>query len=111
MPVELNYFNPDYKILPGMFCKVYWPTRRREASCFVPISAVVSTQLDTFVCKVKNDTVEWVSVRKGQIMDNMVEIFGKIQEGDLVAKEASEELLNQTKVIPVKVGAVGNTGN
>lgn len=102
MPVELNYFNPDYKVLPGMFCKVYWPTRRREPSLFVPVSAVVSTQLDTFVCKVKNDEVEWVSVRKGQIMDDMVEVFGKLSDGDLVAKEASEELVSQTKVIPVK---------
>lgn len=102
MPVELNYFNPDYKVLPGMFCKVYWPTRRREPSLFVPVSSVVSSQLDTFVCKIKDDEVEWVSVRKGQIMDNMVEVFGKISEGDLVAKEASEELVPQTKVIPVK---------
>lgn len=102
MPVELNYFNPDYKVLPGMFCKVYWPTRRREPSLFVPVSSVVSSQLDTFVCKIKDGEVEWVSVRKGQIMDNMVEVFGKISEGDLVAKEASEELVPQTKVIPVK---------
>ncbi len=66
MPVELNYFNPKYKILPGMFCKVYWPTRRRESSLFVPISAVVTTPLDTFVCRVKDGVVEWVSVTKGQ---------------------------------------------
>ncbi len=68
----------------------------------MPVSSVVSSQLDTFVCKIKDGEVEWVSVRKGQIMDNMVEVFGKISEGDLVAKEASEELVPQTKVIPVK---------
>lgn len=101
MPVELNYFNPDYAILPGMFCKVYWPTRRRETSLFVPISAVVSTPLNTFVCKIKHDMVEWVTVRKGQLMGNMVEIFGDIQAGDLVAKEGSEELANHSKVNPV----------
>ncbi len=26
MPVELNFLNPDFKVLPGMFCKVYQPT-------------------------------------------------------------------------------------
>ncbi len=98
MPVELNYFNPDYKILPGMFCKVYWPTRRRESSLFVPISAVATTPLDTFVCKVKNNIVEWVSVTKGQIMNGMVEIFGNLHEGDMVAERATEELQNESRV-------------
>ncbi len=101
MPVELNYLNPDFKVLPGMFCKVYWPTRRRQSSLFVPSSAVVSTPLNTFVCKIKNDVVEWVTVRKGQIMDDMVEVFGDLHEGDLVAQEGSEELDNQSKVNPV----------
>lgn len=101
MPVELNFLNPDFKVLPGMFCKVYWPTRRRDSSLFVPVSAVVSTPLNTFVCKIKNDVVEWVTVRKGQIMDGMVEVFGDLHEGDLVAQEGSEELDNQSRVNPV----------
>jgi membrane fusion protein, multidrug efflux system len=101
MPVELNFLNPDYKILPGMFCKVYWPTRREQKSLFVPVSAVVSTPLDTFVCRVNNDRIEWVSVRKGQIMDGMVEIFGNVREGDIVAQQGSEELQNQSRVQPI----------
>lgn len=100
MPVELNFLNPDFKILPGMFCKVYWPTRRRESSLFVPVSSVVSTPLNTFVCRVKDDVIEWVTVRKGQLMDGMVEVFGDLKEGELVAKEGSEELDNQSKVNP-----------
>ena len=102
MPVELNYFNPDYKILPGMFCKIFWPTRRPDASLFVPLSAVVATPLNTFVCRVKNDTVEWVNVRKGQLMKGEIEIFGPIDAGDLVALHGSEELENQSSVTPVK---------
>ncbi|MBY0357482.1 MAG: efflux RND transporter periplasmic adaptor subunit [Candidatus Obscuribacterales bacterium] len=98
MPVELNYFNPDYKILPGMFCKVYWPTRRHESSLFVPTTAVVSTPLETFVCRVKGDIIEWTSVSTGQVMDGMVQVFGDLNEGDLVARQASEELENQSRV-------------
>lgn len=100
MPVELNYFNPDYKILPGMFCKIYWPTRRREESMFVPVSSVVSTPLNTFVCRVKNGQVEWVNVRKGQLMHGAIEIFGPIIKNDQVALHASEELENQSFVTP-----------
>lgn len=98
MPVELNYFNPDYQILPGMFCRVHWPTRRRDSSLFVPASAVVSTPMETFVCGVKDGIVDWISVKTGQAMDGMIEVFGKVQEGDLVAKKASEELENQSRV-------------
>jgi RND family efflux transporter MFP subunit len=98
MPVELNYFNPDYAILPGMFCKVYWPTRRRESSLFVPISAVVSSPLNTFVCKIQGNEINWVSVRKGETMGDSVEIFGDIHAGDIVAENGSEELVNHSKV-------------
>ena len=80
--------------------KLYWPTRRRETSMFVPISAVVTTPLDTFVCKVKDGVVEWVSVNKGQIMNGMVEVFGNLHEGEMVAKQASEELQNESRVRP-----------
>jgi RND family efflux transporter MFP subunit len=107
MPVELNYYNPDYEVLPGMFCKIYWPTRRRDTSLFVPVSAVVTSPLNTFVCKIAGGEIHWVPVRKGQNMDNLVEIFGNIKEDDVVAKEGSEELVNHSKVRAV----VQNTDN
>ncbi len=34
-------------------------------------------------------------------MEGMVEVFGKIQEGDMVAKQASEELQNESRVKPL----------
>ena len=87
MPVELNYFNADYSILPGMFCKVYWPSRRREPSNFVPITSVVASPANTFVCRIKAEQVDWVPVKKGQVMGSTVEIFGDVNPGDVVAIE------------------------
>ncbi|MBX9687252.1 MAG: efflux RND transporter periplasmic adaptor subunit [Candidatus Obscuribacterales bacterium] len=101
MPVELNFLNPDYKIVPGMFTKIYWPSRRRSESLFVPVSSVVSTPLTTFVCKVVDGRIEWVNVTKGELMKDQVEVFGNLKEGDLVALEGSEELQNQSRVTPV----------
>jgi len=94
MPVELNFFNPDYKILPGMFCEVEWPTRRQAPSLFVPVTAVVSSLINTYVCKINNGIIETVPVKKGQTMGGLVEVFGELHQGDLVAKQASEELQN-----------------
>ncbi len=112
MPVELNFLNPKFKIVPGMFTKIYWPSRRRETSLFVPLSAVVSTPLNTFVCKVADDRVQWVSVKKGEIMNDLVEVFGDLKEGDLVAQNGSEELQNQSRVKPIskplKVGSAAS---
>lgn len=104
MPVELNYWNPDNRILPGMFCEVLWPTRRKAPTLFVPMSAVVSSTLMDFVCCVKDGVVKWVQVQKGQSMKDMVEIFGDIKEGELVALQGSDELRPGTPVKPIVIG-------
>lgn len=101
MPVELNYWNADYKIFPGAFCRAYWPTRRRAETLFVPLSAVVTTTLESYVCKIANGAIQWVKVNKGQNMGNLVEVFGDLSEGDMVALTGSEELRPGTAVTPV----------
>jgi RND family efflux transporter MFP subunit len=98
MDVELNFLNPDYKVLPGMFCEVYWPTRRRERSLFVPLSAVVSTPLQNFICRVENNVIKRVPVQKAEIMNGMVEVFGDIKDGELVVQDANEELTDNERV-------------
>jgi RND family efflux transporter MFP subunit len=105
MPVELNYWNNDLKILPGMFCEVYWPTKRPSPTMFVPNTAVDTTStLETFVCRIdKNNKIDWVKVTKGQMMGNRVEVFNArnkygatqpdpLKPGDTVALKAGEQL-------------------
>jgi RND family efflux transporter MFP subunit len=108
MPVELNYFNPKYTILPGMFCQVFWPVRRHDFSMFVPEAAVVTTPLASFVCKIEDGVVERVSVAKGQIMEGMVEVFGDLKEGDLVAGRASDELESGTHVKVIRPKSIAD---
>lgn len=99
MPVELNYFNKDLKIFPGMFCEIYWPTKRDEKTLFVPTTAVQNTSLiEKFVLRIRNNRVEWVKVTTGQSMGLLTEIFGDIAEGDIVAVEGSDEIQPNTEV-------------
>ena len=102
MPVELNYWNHNNRILPGMFCEVYWPTRRQHNTLFVPTSAVENTStLETFVNRVRADnTIEWVKVKRGLSMGNMIEVFGDVKAGDIVALHATDSLQAGTKVEP-----------
>lgn len=111
MPVELNYWNHGLKILPGMFCEVYWPTKRPNQTMFVPNTAVDTTStLETFVCRVnKNNEIEWVKVTKGQTMGNRVEVFNVVgadttvaplQPGDVITLKAGEQLTVGMKVVP-----------
>jgi RND family efflux transporter MFP subunit len=104
MPVELNYWNPERRVLPGMFCEVYWPTKRQHPTFFVPSNAVDTTStLETFLNRVnKNDEIEWVPVKRGQQMGNMIEVFGEIKEGDWVALKGDDSLKPGTKVHPVE---------
>ncbi len=103
MPVELNYWNTDNRILPGMFCEVLWPTRRHTPTLFVPLSSVVTTTLMDFVCLIRRDEIAWVKVKRGQTMDSLIEVFGDIREGDLVALQGSDELRPGMEVKPVLV--------
>lgn len=106
MPVELNYLNDNWRILPGMFCQVYWPTRRREPSLFLPPSAVETTStLATFVCRVNGDETEWVPVTRGELMDGLTEVFGNLKEGDLVALRCTDALKPHTRVKAIVAAA------
>jgi hypothetical protein len=102
MPVELNYWQKEFGVLPGMFCEVYWPTHRQHPSLMVPSTAVETTStLENFVCRVKPDNViEWVKVKRGLMMNNMIEVFGDLHEGETVALKGTDELTAGTKIDP-----------
>ncbi len=84
-----------------MFADVSWPVKRSGPSLFVPPGAIVQSTERTFVARVRDGVVEQVPVQRGATQGDLVEVFGALQAGDLVAKRGSEELRNGTKVQPV----------
>ena len=99
MPVELDVDNTSGKLAPGMYSEVAWPTKRPEPSLFVPRSAVATTTERTFVIRIRDGIAEWVDVKRGTLLENLVEIFGEIKEGDMVAVRGTDELRPGTRVI------------
>lgn len=100
MPVELDVPNPAGKLSPGMFAEVAWTMRRRQPSLFVPPSAVATTTERTFVVRIRNGQAEWVDVKRGAAMKQLVEVFGDLRAGDQVAVRGTDELRAGTRVTP-----------
>jgi RND family efflux transporter MFP subunit len=92
MPVELDVLNRDGRLSPGSFATVSWPLERSYPTLFVPASAVTTDQQHTFVIRVRNNKVEWVTVQTGQSLNGDIEIFGELVFGDQVVKVASDAI-------------------
>jgi membrane fusion protein, multidrug efflux system len=106
MPVELDVINDSARLAPGMFPEVIWPTTRPRPSLFVPASAIATTTERVFVVRIRNGATEWVDVKRGLSMGDLVEVFGDLQENDVVAMRGTDELRSG---IPVNVKQAPNT--
>ena len=91
MPVEMNVYNDNGELEPGMFANVVWPVTRPYKTLFVPASAVVSNLKDTFVDGVRNGKVCRVPVKRGQTMGDLVEVAGNLKQGDIVVLRGTDE--------------------
>ncbi len=105
MPVELDVANPSGRLAPGMYAEVAWPARRPQPSLFVPSSAVATTTERTFVIRIREGEAEWVDVKRGAAMGDMVEVFGNLEQGDQVAMRGTDELRAGTHVVVKQVSA------
>jgi RND family efflux transporter MFP subunit len=99
MQVELDVLNPRLTLAPGMFAEVQWPISRAHTSLFVPTTAVVRTTERQFVVRIRNGVAEWVDVRRGEVNGNLIEVFGDLREGDVVAQRGSDEIRPGTKIV------------
>lgn len=102
MAVELDVMNPDGSLAPGMYPAVKWPVRRPRPSILVPRTSVVTTTERTFVIRDRNGRAEWVDVRKGILEGDLVEVFGNLKPGDIVARRGTDELREGTPLRPGK---------
>ena len=98
MPVELDVVNRDGRLASGMFPEVLWPVHRSEPTLVVPTTAVARTTEGTFVVRLRNGNVEWVTVQTGEAAGNLIEVFGKLQAGDEIANRGTDELRPGSRV-------------
>ncbi len=92
MAVELDVFNRDGSLSPGMYPSVKWPIRSARSVLLVPKTAVVTTTERTFVIRNRNGRAEWVDVRKGVADTDRIEVSGDLKPGDLIVQRATDEI-------------------
>jgi len=92
LPVELDVFNRDGSLSPGMYPSVKWPIRRAQPALFVPKTSVVITTERTFVIRDRDGHAEWVDVKKGAADGDLIEVTGNLQAGDKVVRRGTDEL-------------------
>jgi membrane fusion protein, multidrug efflux system len=99
MPVELDVSNSPPRLSPGMYAEVVWPVRRKQSSLFVPPSAIATTTERAFVIRIRNGVTEWVDVKRGEPMGDLIEVFGALEAGDEVAVRGTDELRQGVQVV------------
>ncbi|MEJ5367567.1 MAG: efflux RND transporter periplasmic adaptor subunit [Bryobacteraceae bacterium] len=92
MAVELDVPNPGGALAPGLFAEVQWPVQSAGRVFVVPASGVVRTTERIFVIRVRDGRAEWVNVRPGARQEGRWEVYGPLREGDLVVKNATDEI-------------------
>lgn len=96
--IEMDVTNDNKRLLPGMVANVIIPLSTKDSTFILPKTAIVSSQERVFVIKVVNNKAEWVDVKKGRENDGKVEVFGDLSAGDLIVKQANEEVRNGSTV-------------
>jgi membrane fusion protein, multidrug efflux system len=90
MMVELDV--SDKTLAPGMYPTVDWPVGSNDSDLFVPSTSVVTTTQRTFVIAAVHGHAHWIDVRKGPVAGERVAIRGPIAEGQLVVRQATDEI-------------------
>lgn len=74
--------------------------RRDYSTLFVPASAVANDLERAFVIRVENNRVDWVDVKTGLRSGNLIEVFGKLKDGDEIAVRGTDQVRPGAAVTP-----------
>ncbi len=102
MPVELDVRNSDGLLAPGMYPTVLWPVHSSRTALLVPPTSIVTTTERVFVIRDNNGRAQWVNVRKGPTVGNLIEVQGDLKPGDDVVDHASDEIREGTELNTTK---------
>lgn len=97
---EFIYPNTGNELKSGMFANASLKLGRKEKSFLVSPAAIATTLERRFVIRLNDGKTEWVDIRTGITVNDKVEIFGNLDEGDTLLARATDEIKPGTGVVP-----------
>ncbi|WP_353164411.1 efflux RND transporter periplasmic adaptor subunit [Empedobacter brevis] len=96
--IEADFINRNNVLKPYMVAEANIPLQHTTPTFFVPKMAVVESGMGIYVIRVENGKTKNIPVSKGRLMEDKVEVFGELTEGDRILKMASEEMEEGTAI-------------
>jgi membrane fusion protein (multidrug efflux system) len=90
--VELDVYNRDNRLAPGMYADVLLESKGDPASLIVPKSAVVTSTERKYVLAVRNGKAIKVDVSTGNQSADKIAVIGDLQPDDEVIANANDEI-------------------
>jgi membrane fusion protein (multidrug efflux system) len=90
--IELDVFNTDNQLSPGMVAEAKISLTGSDSSFVVPKSAIVNSTEGVFMIRSDNGKAERIAVKKGRETDSLSEVFGDLHLGDSFVRKGSEEI-------------------
>lgn len=100
---EFEVDNSKQELKSGMFANTNLMLQRKEDSFAVPYSALVTNLEKKFVIRVRDGRTEWVDVRSGINMNDKIEVFGNLLEGDQLILRANDQIKEGSLTAQIRV--------
>jgi membrane fusion protein (multidrug efflux system) len=91
-PVELDVYNSDEKLSPGMYADVLFDSKGNPNALAVPKTAVVTSTERKYVIVIRDGKTARVDVTTGNEGSSRVEVLGDLKPGDQVVANANDEI-------------------
>jgi len=98
--LEMDVYNDKGNLLPNMYADVNVPLPNRDSAFVLPKTAVVTSTEKVFVITIVDNHAKWVDVQKGLETKDQMEVYGKLNVGDQVVKNGTDEIRDGQ---PVKI--------
>jgi membrane fusion protein (multidrug efflux system) len=94
--VELDVYNTDGNLAPGMYADVVLNSKGNPDALRVPKSAVLTSTERKYVLTIKDGKVHQVDVSTGNETADKIEVFGSLQPGDEIIVNPTDEIREGT---------------
>ncbi len=95
---EVDIPNPDRALLAGMYAQVSFDVKRQGQPIFVPATSVLFDAQGTRAAVARDGVLRWVKVEIETDLGDRLGLASGVSEGELVAVNANEHLLEGMRV-------------